>query len=857
MNFKVTVGSVARGGVGIPSSARKVRASLAFASLPRFALALNRFILKAPQLECLNLFSKEIRNKAMQQNLYHRLGMVDLGDLSENDLVKELNQNGFGVAYHIGGHLVVGLKGEIDEGLECGIFVSTRNRLNDISKDSLISQIKELGFYHPLRGILWKEGIKNKKFLLIMAKEIEGFADILGINKFAMDRDHFSIRNRIKHGVPEVEKCCVDPNLGTTLSGFYNAVDGDKRRNGTPVIDHMFTLLGWGVLKEQSLKTQLAAIKDMTLVRADRFSMDTHIYLFRRVSEVSGISIQYLTKKDFEKTAIPEIGNKTVRWLYKFYDERTNRRKETTIQSILAVMQGHEEALVSFANDGHKKRPKRKNPNPSLLRELGFLFGASTIRKENGARVDFGLPDLGAFERILFAKINLRESTDPLLCILGSQKFQLYSLEDLEIAGLDSSQVSAARVMLDRRNPLVLVDGPAWSGKTRLAALLGKESVYQGKTVLVVVPNSFAMETFIKELLEWRNNKNSFPVLCAGSNLSNTLTPFDVKKGNILTNAKTSSTKSCRGGMMLVATYDEVQRILEDEEEKKRIFRGKEITDVIIENADGFSKIRALAISSFATERVVLFGNSRGFLPVLVGAESLGFAKRQSFGRSLFDDLVHRKIASTQLQNIYDLPLPVGTLTSYMFYGGIPVSFYDSSQASLRLIDTSGIQVDSSSARRNEPSPETKITLSILRRKLKEGFSLDDIGMTLPTTVQIDFLKNALRREQNGLLTDQFLERHFRTFDEMSGIRFPHVIAVFDGTSDASTLRGIRDAMTSAAKTFTLIGNLNPPVLGVAGHAINTDPLTLQIMEALRYIGTTGRLLADMEMAEYTMGEFV
>jgi hypothetical protein len=391
---------------------------------------------------------------------------------------------------------------------------------------------------------------------------------------------------------------------------------------------------------------------------------------------------------------------------------------------------------------------------------------------------------------------------------------KLLAVNDLE--GLNRSQQYAVRMMLEEGNPLVMVHGPAGSGKTHIVVETIKRLLGQDKKVLYATPTHKAADVFL-EKVDKDAGFAALPVLRLGVS--------DAKFEGVgqkywmqdrLARGEFRRRRQEQKGSLFVGTIAAGVHFLIDQEQGQirrdlfseclergiRINRDIDHYDVvIIDEASMASKPEVYSALALA-KRAVIIGDHVQLEPFPVDRamlSELGLNEREqeSVQRSLLEELMFANYPHVLLEQNYRAVNPVMiVLASRVFYDEririnqaspyFTIGKVERQEKyppdSLKIVDTSALPYAQKEEAREGTSyynyKEAKLAVEEAKRLMGQGFTLDDIAFITPYMAQVNLLKRELAREFSEISAD-YLDRWVSTFDGFQGDENKCVIISF------------------------------------------------------------------------------
>ncbi|NQU17408.1 MAG: AAA family ATPase [Candidatus Saganbacteria bacterium] len=490
--------------------------------------------------------------------------------------------------------------------------------------------------------------------------------------------------------------------------------------------------------------------------------------------------------------------------------------------------------------------------------------------------------------------------SEPLLYALGKQGPLPNSQPNLapEIAtygmDLNPSQDYAARMMLDDSNPLVVVHGPAGTGKTHMLEPVISKLVRSGKKVLYVSPTHKATDVFLGRI----NNSSLYsgiPTIRLAANdkkMTDTAREYWINNPNAVASFKAKQS-NCDGMLFLGTPAAGIhflnqnskktrERLFTERVHGVRIFRDLKNYDVIVfDEASMGTKAEAYTLFPYA-KRGIILGDHIQLEPSSIDQKITDLLKMdtrqiESAQRCLLEELMFANYPRVLLDANYRAINPTMILlASRLFYDERirinqrgpyflltkPLRDKKYPKESLRIIDTSALpaitkkeEKDFSHSFYNHK--EADLVLREVSSLLASGFNLDDIAIITPYNAQVDLIRRKIRIANPGV-PDSYLERWVSTFDGFQGDENKCTIISFVRSNQASPPRTgfvgnyhrVNVALTRAMERMILIGDWSTLKKTGARDFDPTDKLSRQTRYIFEELEKEVRELEDEGRAQ-------
>ena len=408
-----------------------------------------------------------------------------------------------------------------------------------------------------------------------------------------------------------------------------------------------------------------------------------------------------------------------------------------------------------------------------------------------------------------------------------------------KLNGFNPAQQYAVRLILEDNNPLVMVHGPAGSGKTHTVAEAVRKLVAAGKRVLYVTPTHKATDVFL-ERIDQKAGFGEMPILRLGvddSKIAEVGRKYWVREASAREEFRTR--RQGQKGALFVGTIAAGVHFLVDEG-AKTTRESLDISDydvVIIDEASMASKPEVYAVLALA-KRGVIIGDHVQLEPFplekqIVDRLELNEREIESAQRSLLEELMFDNYPHVLLDRNYRAINPVMiVLAARIFYDErirvnqqSPYFTMEKIERqrkyppdSLKIIDTSALPYLQKEEEREGTSycnyREAELAVEEAKKMVAQGFALDDIAFITPYLAQVNLIKRKLEQAFSGVSTE-YLDRWVSTFDGFQGDENKCVIISFVRSNEkqppetgfVGNYHRVNVGITRAQERMVLIGD--------------------------------------------------
>ena len=777
-------------------------------------------------------------------------------------------------------------------------------RFEDLPIDQQLLVIKDQ------ETIRWENvPVRVQRFL------VERLAQQLGVSVWGLKQDDF-VRS------PKGEETPVQvAEISSGIGGMFARYQHDPERKGRRTVDYLLEKLGFGMSPFNSAGRLFASSRAHTPAFSLFMQLNITRQLIRDWRELYGSRpITEIGKVEIEK--IVHLKKEIYEGMFSIF--RGNSHNVFELNYIDLICRALQHLTMDEIEPGY--RPSEVGASNALLPNLFPSYSRSGAESAKPVRLvgyyqtkgrDAELPLLVALLEKKIASANGRGSRDigieeglfdtkwletqqralegiarrleekktlpaPLLYALGLQgetaETQPKPAEvDMNGLKVNPAQSYAARLILEDFNPLVMIHGPAGSGKTHMLMRAIDKLVRSGKKVLYVTPTHKATDV----LLERVDRATAFvdlPVLRLGvsdGKLSETAKKYWVRDHQAKDEFKKRRAMSDKQGMLFVGTIAGGVHFLIDQgaEAARRslfsermqgveIFRDiKDYDVVIIDEASMASKPEVYAALALA-KRAVIIGDHVQLEPFplekpIVDELKLNERQAESVQRSLLEQLMFDEYPHVLLEMNYRAINPAMiVLASRIFYderirvnqASPYFSLAKEERAkqyptdSLKIVDTSDLSYEKKAERFSGKSYYNEIEADLAVKQIKDylsqGFQLEDIAVITPYSAQVELIRKRIKAAVPEA-TEEYLQRWVSTFDGFQGDESKCVIISFvrgnlrkpPETGFVGNYHRVNVGITRAQERMALIGDwatLKKTGNGETEKAELSDVLSLQ-----------------------------
>jgi len=717
---------------------------------------------------------------------------------------------------------------------------------------------------------------------------------------------------------------CVDfrtkelPEIGANLQGYYQLFNSRQpNRAETPIIEYLLQSLGFGFpafngagrlfasakarTPSQSMYRQLTVTRAVIhawrkiypaeqLISINRVGYDRAYQSQTRevpIYQFDGSYINYfkLSYLDLICLALQHIPLDELEPAYRA--EHLSEPNYLIPSMFLGYLKSSAESQKPAHVVGYYSEKKRDRELANYLKILEHQI----VREASGEEEPFSPKWLETQKRGLRAIMSRLEKGEPLPLplkyALGLQgrldKLQPELSNEEGLTDLNPSQKTGARIILNENNPLVLIQGPAGTGKTKTIARAIERLVRKGKKVAYLTPTHKAAKVFMERIAkDEKEGYSSLPVLRLGvecDKFDDISKRYWVRDREVREDFKKKRRET--NGFLFVGTIAGGVHFLTDEGAEGtrqdlfgeyvggvRISRSpREYDVVIIDEASMASKPEVYAALALA-KRGVIIGDHVQLEPFpvdkkIVAELELNEREAESIERSLLEELMFAYYPYVLLETNYRAINPAMiVLASRIFYDErIKVNqesdyFKISPEArarrypadSLKLIDTSSIPYYNKSERKVGTSYandyEADLAVKEAKKLTEQGFKLKEIGFITPYLAQAELIKQKLRVAFPEEASEKHLKDWVSTFDGFQGDQNKCMIISFVRSNDkqppetgfVGNYHRVNVGITRAEERMVLIGDWSTLKKTGEGEEIIDSELTDTLAKHTRHI---------------------